>query len=193
MKLGIFGGTFDPPHHGHLILAHAAAEQAGLDQVLLIPAARNPYKNGVCTAGDIRLSMLKAAVQDDLLFVVDERELWRPPPSFTIDTVEDVARDYNGAKLHLIVGADNFSQLNSWRRAADLRRAARIIWLARPGSSFTNETGEMVVNRQIEISATDIRNRVASGRSIRYLVPERVLQIIDAFHLYQTPETTSRT
>lgn len=191
MKLGIFGGTFDPPHHGHLILARAAAEAAGLTRVLLIPAARNPLKTHEAGAsGEIRLRMVAAAVEGDPLFVADDRELRRPPPSFTIDTVGEIARENPGAELHLILGADNRPQIDKWHRAADLRAAARFIWLARPGSPLPSPgPGGIEVTQQIEISSTEIRNRVASGLSIRYLVPDSVLQIIDALRLYRTPQT----
>lgn len=190
MRIGIFGGTFDPPHHGHLILARAAAEAAGLERVLLIPAARNPLKARQPVAdGAARMRMLRAAIEGDELFVADDRELRRPPPSFTADTLEEIAREYPGAEPHLILGADNRPHIHNWHRAEDLRRMARFVWLARPGAPEPLPEagrGEIVVRLRIEISSTDIRNRVASGRSIRYLVPDSVLQIIDALRLYQT-------
>lgn len=183
-KIGVYGGTFDPVHHGHLILAREAREELQLDNVLLVPAAVSPHKTERrATAPQIRLEMLRAAVRDEPHLAVDDRELRRPPPSYTIDTVESLAADHPATQLFYLIGADQLARLETWHRFADLRRLVTFVVLDR--GEGADDCPYQRIRRQIEISATEIRNRVARGESIRYLVPPAVEEIIRRDHLYQ--------
>lgn len=182
-RLGIYGGTFDPIHHGHLILAREARERLNLEAVVFIPAAVSPFKSATATSVADRLAMLQAAVVNEPGFLIDEIELHRPPPSYTIDTIEVIREREQDAGLFYLVGQDNVAGLPQWHRFAELSTMVQFVILDRTGSppdhSFT------VVHRKVDISATEIRNRVASRRSIRYLVPEAVEEIIRRRGLYQ--------
>ncbi len=185
-NIGIYGGTFDPIHHGHLILAREAAEQLDLHQLIFVPAAMSPQKTArPSAAGTSRLAMLRAAVADEPRFAVDDLELNRPPPSFTIDTVAAFAARIPNAKLFLLVGEDNVATLQAWHRFDELRAMIEFVVLERSGLKINHPYRR--VRRQIDISATDIRNRVASGASIRYLVPAAVDEIICGRQLYRDP------
>ena len=188
MNLALYGGTFDPIHHGHLILAREAVEQLGLERVIFIPAGLSPHKLARTPApAALRLAMLAAALADEPRFVLDDSELRCPGPSFTIDTVERIAAGFPGARLHYLIGADNLRELHTWRRIDDLRRLVQFTVFGR-GTDGTNATdGFPMIARRIDISATDIRARVARGASIRYLTPEPVRSIIAEHHLYQEP------
>ena len=184
-KIGIYGGTFDPVHHAHLILAREAREQLGLERILFVPAAVSPFKEPPFASGKARLSMLRAAIDGESGFVIEECELDRPPPSFAIDTVEAIRkREGEGeAEFYYLVGQDNVDMLTKWRRFEDLEKLVRFVILDRTGLAGTHSY--LAVRRKIDISATEIRNRVASRRSIRYLLPEKVEEIIRREKLYR--------
>ena len=183
-KIGIYGGTFDPIHHAHLILAREALEQLELDEVVFVPAALSPHKlDGPATPAAVRLEMLRAALAGEKYFSIDERELNRPPPSFTIDTIEDFARSHTGLKIFYLIGSDNLRRLHTWHRIDDLRKLVEFVVLDR--GHGTTDLSFRTIRRPLEISATEIRKRVAEGRSIRYLVPPAVEEIIRRHHLYQ--------
>ena len=183
-KIGIYGGTFDPIHHAHLILAREALEQLELDEVIFVPAARSPHKpGGHTTPAAVRLEMLQAALAGEKYFSIDERELSRPPPSFAIDTIEDFARSHTGRKIFYLIGSDNLPRLHTWHRVDDLRKLVEFVVLDR-GHGAT-DLSFRTIRRPLEISATEIRKRVAEGRSIRYLVPPVVEEIIRWHNLYQ--------
>ncbi|MDQ6807818.1 MAG: nicotinate-nucleotide adenylyltransferase [Verrucomicrobiota bacterium] len=186
-RIGIYGGTFDPIHHGHLILAREAAESLDLEQVIFVPAARSPHKLQ-CPAAPAsdRLAMVRAAVHGEPRFAVDEIELNRPPPSFTIDTIEILAARHPQRRFSLLVGEDNVDTLETWHRFAELRAMVDLVVLERSG--LQREHPYRAVRRHIDISATDIRNRVARGASIRYLVPTAVEEIIRERQLYRESE-----
>jgi nicotinate-nucleotide adenylyltransferase len=182
-KIGIYGGTFDPIHHGHLILAREALEILGLEKVIFIPAAVSPLKESPAALAEIRLSMLQAAVEGETGFTVDDCELLRPPPSYAIDTVEEIRKRESNAEIVYLIGEDNIVTLPRWHRVKELQKLVRFVVLERTGLETTH--GYEVVRRKIDISATDIRKRVASGRSIRYLVPVEVENIIRRENLYR--------
>lgn len=184
MRIAIYGGTFDPVHHGHLILAREAIETLRLQKVIFVPAAVSPFKESAPVArGEIRLSMLRAATKDEIGFRVDDCELRRPPPSYTIDTIEDIQRREREAEIYCLIGEDNVAELAKWHRFAELEKIVRFVVLDRTGRPF-NYSYE-IIRRRIDISATEIRNRVASGQSIRYFVPQAVEEIIRREKLYQ--------
>jgi nicotinate-nucleotide adenylyltransferase len=183
-KIGIYGGSFDPIHHGHLILAREAREILDFEKIIFVPAAVSPFKGRAPAAsGETRLAMLRAAIQGEGGFEVDDCELRRPPPSWTIDTVEEIRKREPGAEIYLLVGEDNVATLDRWRRFDELRKIVRFVVLDRTGSEA--QRAYQIVHRKIDISATNIRTRVACGQSIRYLVPPAVEEIICREELYQ--------
>jgi nicotinate-nucleotide adenylyltransferase len=185
-KIGIYGGTFDPIHHAHLILAREAMETLQLEEVIFIPAAISPHKlDERPTPAAIRLEMLRAAIEGERRFRVDERELHRPPPSFTIDTLEEFVGAQPEAEIFYFIGSDNLPRLHTWHRIDDLQKLVRFVVLERGSTRSGSEL--LTIPRLIDISATEIRNRVATGASIRYLVPPAVAEIIQRHQLYQEP------
>jgi nicotinate-nucleotide adenylyltransferase len=183
MKIGVYGGTFDPIHHAHLILAREAAEDFGLEKVIFVPAATSPYKAAPIAAAKLRLQMLQAAIADEALFEINECELHRPPPSYTIETIELLGKEYRHSELFLLIGDDNLAGLPGWKRFTDLRKMVTIIVLPRLRTEVRHEY--LSVNRRVDISATEIRDRVAKRKPINYLVPPAVEQIIRTQKLYQ--------
>ena len=189
LKIGIYGGTFDPIHFGHLILSRQACEELKLDQLIFVPAALSPSKKVPAKAsGEFRLEMLRAAIQGQEDFIADDCELKRPAPSYTIDTVLQIRERDPDAELFWLIGADNVQGLRKWRRFDELERLVQFVILDRGRAKKTPQVYP-VVQRNIDISATEIRNRVASGRSIRYLVPQAVDEIIRREKLYREPAT----
>ena len=183
-KIGIFGGTFDPIHHGHLILARDAIEQLELDELIFIPAALSPHKSGELPAdADARVEMLRAAIEEQPQFCLDTLELERPAPSYTVDTIETLRIREPDAQFICLIGEDNVAQLPTWRRFADLSKMVQFAVLDRTGLETAHPFP--TIRRHIDISATDIRNRVARGQSIRYLVPRAVERIIRDRELYR--------
>ena len=183
LKIAIYGGTFDPIHHAHLILARQAVEQLGLDEVRFVPAGVSPFKTAPVATGDLRLSMLRAAIKGERNFTVDDCEIRRPPPSYTTDTVKEIGRRETGAEIYYLIGQDNVTGLERWHRFAELKKMVRFVVLDRTGDSANHPY--QVIRRRIDISATEIRKRVASGESIRYLVPAAVEEIIRREKLYR--------
>jgi nicotinate-nucleotide adenylyltransferase len=182
-KTGIYGGTFDPIHHAHLILARDALERLGLDEIIFVPAAISPLKKAAPVAsGELRLAMLRAAIKDEPKFSVDDCELRRPPPSYTIETIEKVRQCNRDTAIYCLIGQDNVERLTKWDRFGELEKMVNFVVLDRTGQPPTSSYP--VIDRKIDISATEIRMRVASGRSIRYLVPPAVEEIIRREKLY---------
>ena len=199
MRLGLFGGTFDPPHTGHLIVAQDALRTLRLDRVVFVPAALPPHKRGApLTDAMLRLAMVRAALQDDDRFAADDVELRRAGPSYTVDTLRAYRARFADAKLFLLIGADQFDEFDTWREAGEIRKLARLGVLAREGVSGSTVDGDgdggvvRVAVTRIDISSTDIRRRVAAGEPIRYLVPAAVERIIQEQALYALPGDAGR-
>jgi nicotinate-nucleotide adenylyltransferase len=187
-RIAIYGGTFDPIHHAHLILARDALETLQLDRIIFVPAAVSPLKKTAPIAsGELRLAMVKAAVEGDPDFLADDCELRRPPPSYTMDTVEEIRRRNGDATIYCLIGEDNVADLKEWRRFGDLEKIAQFVVLDRSGRQPSHSYP--VIHRKIDISATEIRTRVAAGRSIRYFVPAAVEEIIYREKLYLEQST----
>jgi nicotinate-nucleotide adenylyltransferase len=183
-KIGIYGGSFDPIHHGHLILAREALETLDLDEVIFVLAAQSPHKTSQETTDSaVRWKMLTAAIADEPGFSASRLEIDRPPPSYSVETVEALRAAHPEVEFLFLIGEDNLPQLSEWHRFDDLRRLVRFVVLDRSGTTVAE--GYPIVRRKIDISATTIRKRVASGRSIRYLVPETVERIIRRENIYQ--------
>ena len=202
-RIVLFGGTFDPVHNGHLIVARSVAEQRRFDRVCLVPSANPPHKASVRAPGADRLAMLRLAIEGEELFDVSDAEIRRQGPSYTIDTIAALRRQAGpDAQLHLIVGADMLADLPTWYRVDELVRMVRIVVAARPPwqqrmgeilaglgerfpAEFVAQTAASVLPTPLlDISSTDVRRRVAEGRSIRYLVPEAVRQYILEHGIY---------
>ena len=188
-RIGIYGGTFDPVHAGHLILARDAVEQLGLARLIFVPAAVSPHKLGRApgASGADRLAMLRAAVAGEPAFDIDALELDRPGPSYAFDTVAALQARRPDALWHYLIGADNVPELSTWHRAAELRARVRFVVFHRRAPDTTEPllAGLPTLGRVVDLSSTEIRNRVASGRSIRYLMPESVREFIEARGLYR--------
>jgi nicotinate-nucleotide adenylyltransferase len=184
MRIGIYGGTFNPVHHGHLILARQALEEFKLDRLIFVPAAESPFKiqNHTAPAGD-RLAMLQSAISGEDRFAVDPLEIERGGVSYSIDTVKIFRSRDPKAELFFLVGEDNADRLTEWHRFEELKKLVCFVVLSRSEGFESSEYP--VVQRRIEISSTEIRNRVAKQESITYLVPESVKHYIEQHQLYQ--------
>ena len=201
MRIGIFGGTFDPVHLGHLLLAESAREQRGLDEVWFVPAAEPPHKrNCRRTEARHRVEMLKLAVGGHEAFRVCELEIERGGVSFTVETLEQIGRSHPEATLFLLVGADTLADLPNWREPARVCELALPTAVGRPGSPPPDVAvlGALVTAARLAeieaaavemplvgISATDLRSRAASGRSLRYRTPRAVERYIETHGLYR--------
>lgn len=189
--VGIFGGSFDPVHHGHLIVARAALEQLGLAEVRFVPAREQPFKRGRhrAPAAD-RLEMLRLATAGEAGFRVDGLELERPGPSYTVDTLRELAAREPARRFILLLGADAAREVSSWHEAAAIPGLADVAVLVRggEGAPAVAPGSRLVPVPAIEISATEVRRRVAAGLSIRYWVPDAVAGHIAARGLYRTEE-----
>ena len=182
-KIGLFGGSFDPIHHGHLILARDAMESLGLDRVIFIPANVSPHKLEHPPApARIRCEMVEAAIAGEPQFSMDACEADREGPSFAVDTVRIMQRRFPQAQFFYFIGQDNVPALHTWREIDELKKMASFVVLAR--GDLEPIEGFLVINRNIDISSTDIRNRIARGLSVRYLLPDAVCAILARHQLY---------
>ena len=200
MQIGVFGGTFDPVHVGHLIVAEQCREQARLDQVLFIPAARPPHKQDrPLTPFPRRVEMLQLATAGHAAFHVDELEKNRPGYSYTADTLDELHQRNPEADLWLIIGSDCLPDIPGWHEPTQIIAAAGLLVVPRAGSSIWSAaelrstlrlTSEVALRYRvvemppIDISSRDVRRRVEAGRTIRYLVPRAVECYIQAHALY---------
>jgi len=182
-KVGVFGGTFDPVHVGHLAIANAALDELGLERVYFVPARRSPLKHdGPIASAEDRLAMLAAVIRDEPRFRVSEVELDRKRPSFTVDTLESLRGE---GELFLILGSDAYADFERWREPARIRDLAEIVLAARPGAPNAPAGVRMLDSPLMDISARELRARAARGRSLRYLVPEAALRYIEEHRLYR--------
>jgi nicotinate-nucleotide adenylyltransferase len=189
--IGLLGGSFDPVHHGHLIVAQVAAEALGLDELRFMPAREQPFKRGrhAAPAAD-RAAMLELAVAGAPGFAVERAELERPGPSYSVDTLEALRAREPESAFTLLLGADTALELEAWHRAAELPRLARVAVFARPGTPIPASPliAATVEVPAVEISATEIRRRVRTGRPIRYWVPDAVADYVARHRLYLDAE-----
>lgn len=199
--IGIFGGTFDPIHYGHLRTGLELLERLELDELRFVPCAHPPHRPAPATPGRVRLRMLRAAIRGEPRFAADARELARPGPSYTVDTLEELRADLPGSPLCLVLGMDAFLGLPSWHRWQRLLELTHVVVAHRPGWHVpdTGPLGELIRARrtsshrdlrkgvgrihvepvtQLEISSTELRAGVRAGMDPRYLVPDAVRQII---------------
>ena len=191
-RIGLFGGTFDPPHLGHLVLAEWARARLGLDRVVFMPAGTPPHKRGRrLTDAAHRLAMTRLAVRGNPAFSVSGLEARRVGPSFTVDTLQHFHARQPGARLYLLMGADSLADFPSWRGPGEIARLATLVVAARPGPADPAQgavaRGRVVMldNPLVAISSSALRSRVRAGRSLRYLVPESVAAYVARHGLYR--------
>lgn len=213
--VGIFGGTFDPIHHGHLRLAQEALEQCKLGSVRFIPSGTPPHRGAPLASAEQRLQMVRLALQGQRDFVIDEREVYRSDPCYSVDTLKTLRAELGAQPLCLLLGSDAFLQLHTWHQWESLFELAHIVVMQRPGRPVGNAMtqaddglkrqyqsrlapspqllhespgGHVVVidMPQLDISATDIRSRVAQNKNLRYLLPDAVAHYIQINKLYKT-------
>lgn len=199
--IGLYGGSFDPIHIGHLISTRAVAESLDLERILFLPSARPPHKHpGTLASAEHRAKMVRLALGDESLFEFSDFDLARSGPTYTVDTIDHFATTLgSAAHLHWIIGADTLVEIPTWRSADQLIDNCRIVTAARPGSmdidwsKLTESVGEtrarklregIVETPMIDISSTQIRQRLSDGKSIRHLVPDPVNDYIHEHHLY---------
>ena len=210
--LGILGGTFDPIHHGHLRTALDVAEAVGLDEVRLIPLRHAVHRGQPETPAALRLAMVQAAIAGEPRFVADDREIRRDAPSYTLHTLESLRAERGTVEpICVLVGGDAFAEFLTWHRPHDILGLAHLVVMQRPGEPVaedpalralverrrapdgaqlqTRPSGRILFQAvtQLAISATDIRARLRAGRSVRYLVPDAVADIIGREGLYAPP------
>lgn len=183
MRIGLYGGSFDPVHLGHLLVAEAACEEMNLDRIVFIPAARSPFKPGTAPAPDaLRVRWLRIALAGRPDFAVDDLELRRGGTSYTIDTVREFAGRHPGAGLCWLIGADHVPTLNQWREADTLARSVEFIMIPRPGSPPVPAPQPFHVRPlrgwPLAVSSSEIRDRIRSGRPVDHLVPPHVAAAI---------------
>lgn len=189
MRIGVLGGSFNPPHNGHLVIASDAFEALRLDKLLVIPAFANPLKGHDADGAspEQRLEMTRLAFGGDPRFEVSAVEMERGGLSFTVDTLEALSRQYAGAELVLLAGIDALRSLDKWRSPERIRDLARLVAMSRgPDSQDDAEDDfEVVTTRRIDISSSEIRSRLAEGKPVRGFVAESVERYITAAKLYR--------
>ncbi|MGE3801867.1 MAG: nicotinate-nucleotide adenylyltransferase [Candidatus Kapaibacterium sp.] len=190
-SVGVFGGTFDPIHTGHLILAERAREELNLEAILFMPAHIPPHKSSgrKIASGTARLEMIRLSIADNPHFYLTDLELEREGISFTVDSLRTIGEVNPEIELTLLMGSDNARDFTSWREPESILQLADIAVWERPGSYYWPEIYPDYIARKItspliEISSTEIRNRVAAEQSIRYLTPEPVISYIRTHGLY---------
>lgn len=197
--LGIYGGSFDPIHIGHLLLAESAREELGLEQIIFVPAFQSPLKtHPPLVTGEERLEMIRLAIGDHPFFTLSDVELKRTPPSYTVDTLLYYHDLFPDRELYLLMGQDSLNELMHWHQFREILRLAKIAVGTRPGfrpelptvlSSYEHPTAEsrgiiIFSNPTIDISSHQIRERIRGGRSVRYWVPLPVFAYITGKKLY---------
>ncbi len=200
--IGVFGGTFDPIHYGHLRTAFELGQMLKLSQVLFLPTGNPPHREAPLASSDLRLEMVRAAVAGQAGFAVDDREIRRSGVSYSVDTLADLRREHPQRSLCLLLGMDAFLGMPTWHRWREIFDLAHVVVAHRPGwkAPITGPLGEEMVDRgtgsvrdlhsavagrihvhavtQLEIASTDLRALILSGRDLRYLVPDAVREII---------------
>ena len=187
MKIGILGGTFNPVHVGHLILAEEAREKLGLDKIIFIPANLPPHKDNIDIANpQARLKMLKLATKGNKYFVVSDIEIKRLGRSYTIDTIKTLKDKYSKDELYFIIGSDLLKYLEEWRDLNEIFKIVKFIVATRPGYPLENIPAyiKTLGIRAVDISGFSVRQCVKEGKSFRYLVPEAVFEFINKTKLY---------
>lgn len=196
-RIGILGGTFDPPQFGHLILAEYTREALALDHVLFVPVGDHPQKDNTRQPIQHRLEMLELAIESNPYFSISHVDLERPGPHYSADTVAVIQEQYPDAQLYFVMGGDNLRSLPTWERARDLYRRARLAVMKRADENISKDMHQDIfpdLHEHVDIidvpllsvwiSSTLVTQRLLEGKSVRYLVPEKVLDYIEEQQLY---------
>ncbi|HEY3875601.1 MAG TPA: nicotinate-nucleotide adenylyltransferase [Candidatus Kapabacteria bacterium] len=191
-RIGMFGGTFDPPHLAHLIAGERAAEAYELDKLLFVPANVPPHKASLpITPAEHRLAMLRLAIEGNAKFEVSDLEMKRPSPSFTIDSLDEIKSRYGVSSIFLFIGFDQLAMFHSWKDYERILSENTVVAMNRPSfdiiksDPLLRERVRFLAIPQLEISSTDIRSRVREGKSVRYFVPKNVSDYMEKHRLYQ--------
>ena len=189
MKLGLFGGSFDPVHLGHLLVAQAAVEELGLDKLFFIPAAQSPFKpENQPAPTPVRLQLLRLALAGRTNCEIDDQEIRRGGISYTVDTLRDCAKKFPGAKLFYLIGTDHVAKLNEWREPNELAKLAEFVVIPRPGEAPANFPqafhGRLLKGFPLAVSSQEIRARLKAGLPIEPLVTPAVAEAIRNNRLY---------
>lgn len=191
-RIGVMGGTFDPIHHGHLVAASEVQHRYGLDEVIFVPTATQPFKKGRrVTVPEHRYLMTSIATASNPRFTVSRVDIERGETTYTVDTLRDLKRERPGCDLFFITGADALRQIMDWKNADELFQLARFVGVTRPGHRWGNteklpaERVSLLEVPAMAISSTDIRHRVVSEAPIWYLTPDGVVQYIAKYGLYR--------
>lgn len=197
-SIGVLGGTFDPLHIGHLRPALEVQQLLGLEQIRLVPCHRTSHREQPARSSKMRCHMANLAIADISGFVVDERELRREGPSYTVDTLAEIGEEHPGVELFFLMGADSFDYFQKWHRWQEILSSAQLVVMARPGTTFCTEALQLlqqcadrirlVQTTELGISSTAIRKQLAQGYDPRFLLPEPVRQYILEEQIYT--ETT---
>lgn len=197
-KYGIFGGSFNPIHYGHLMICEYIKEEMGLDKVIFIPTGNPPHKDLGVSAVD-RYEMVKLAISPNPDFEISDIETTRVKLSYTVDTIRELKKIYKEEKLYFLIGLDSLFQLKTWKKIGDLSQEIEFVVALRPGYIDKEEiNGEIDFLREnfgtrinliktplYEISSTDLRDRIHEGKSLRYLIPKKVLDYIEESGFYK--------
>jgi nicotinate-nucleotide adenylyltransferase len=188
MKIGILGGTFNPIHIGHLILAEEAREKLELDKIIFVPAYLPPHKdNSDIADARHRYTMVKLAIKTNRYFSLSDIEIKRDGRSYTIDTMKEFKKVYPKDELYFIIGSDLLKYLDEWKDLGDIIKMVKFITVTRPGYPLEKIPSYIttVAIRAVDVSAFEVRKAIKEDRSFRYLVPERVLNYINKYGLYR--------
>lgn len=197
-KYGIFGGSFNPIHYGHLMICEYIKEEMGLDKVIFIPTGNPPHKEIGVSAED-RYEMVKLAISSNPDFEISDIETTRVKLSYTVDTIRELKKIYKEEKLYFLIGLDSLFQLKTWKKIRDLSGEIEFVVALRPGYldrediikeiDFLRENFgtriKLIKTPLYEISSTDLRNRIHEGKSLRYLIPKKVLDYIKESGFYK--------
>ena len=197
-KYGIFGGSFDPIHYGHLMICEYIKEEMGLDKVIFIPTGNPPHKDLGVSAED-RYEMVRIAISPNPDFEISDIETTRVNLSYTVDTIRELKKIYKEEKLYFLIGLDSLFQLKTWKKIGDLSQEIEFVVALRPGyinkEEIDNEIDflrenfgtkiNLIKTPLYEISSTDLRDRIHEGKSLRYLIPKRVLDYIEESGFYK--------
>ncbi|MFL6555593.1 MAG: nicotinate-nucleotide adenylyltransferase [Bacillus sp. (in: firmicutes)] len=187
-KVGILGGTFDPPHYGHLLIANEVLSTLKLDEIWFMPNQEPPHKKkSDSIKNEDRLQMLDLAIQDNTAFRVETIELHRQGPSYTVDTMKMINDQYPDHQFFFIIGADMIEYLPKWHKIDELIKLVQFVGVERPEySTKTDYPVRYVDVPAIDVSSSMIRDRVKNGKTVRYLLPDPVIKYIEEKHLYES-------
>ena len=197
-KYGIFGGSFNPIHYGHLMICEYIKEEMGLDKVIFIPTGNPPHKELELSAKD-RYEMVRLAISPNPDFEISDIETTRVKKSYTVDTIRELKKIYKEEKLYFLIGLDSLFQLKTWMKIGDLSQEIEFVVALRPGYLDKEEINKeidflrenfgtkinLIKTPLYEISSTDLRDRIREGKSLRYLIPKKVLDYIEESGFYK--------